>query len=108
MNNLMFNTAFEKDIRQLVESQRAYFKSNATKSIDFRLKQLKKLKALLLEHEEELHDAIYKDFGKSMYETQLTELIPTHHELDAAIKNLRKWARPKKVGTNLLNFPAKS
>lgn len=100
--------AFEQEVQQLVANQRAYFKSNATRSADFRLAQLKKLKALLLEHEEEMHAAIFKDFGKSKYENQLTEFFPLIDEINISIKNLKKWMQHKKVKTNLLNFPAKS
>ena len=99
---------FENEVKELVAKQRAYFNSNATRTVDFRIKQLKKLKALLLKHEDEMHAAIFKDFGKSKYENQLTEFHPIIDELEIAIKNLKKWAKPKKVSTNVINFPAKS
>lgn len=99
---------FEEEVQQLVKNQRTYFKSNATMSVEFRLKQLKKLKALLLEHENQMHEAIFKDFGKSKYENQLTEFFPLIDEINISIKNLKKWMQHKKVKTNLLNFPAKS
>ena len=99
---------FETEVQELVKNQRAYFNSNATKSAEFRLAQLKKLKALLSAHEEEMHEAIFKDFGKSKYENQLTEFFPLIDEINISIKNLRKWMQHKKVKTNLLNFPAKS
>ncbi|OJJ23903.1 aldehyde dehydrogenase [marine bacterium AO1-C] len=108
MNTITSEIDFEKEVAQLVKNQRRYFKTNVTKSIDFRLEQLKKLKKLLVEHEDELHQAIFNDFGKSKYENQLTEIYPLFDEIDTAIKNLRKWAKPKSVKTNLLNFPAKS
>ncbi|CAM1373171.1 putative aldehyde dehydrogenase YwdH [Tenacibaculum litopenaei] len=99
---------FEVAVNQLVANQRAYFNSNATRSLDFRLTQLKKLKALLLENEEAMHKAIFKDFGKSKYENQLTEFFPLIDEINISIKNLKKWMQHKSVKTNLLNFPAKS
>lgn len=101
-------TTFEEKVAQLVHDQRTYFKSNATKSVGFRLAQLKKLKTLLLAHEDEMHAAIFKDFGKSKYENQLTEFFPLIDEINIAIKNLKKWMQHKSVKTNLLNFPAKS
>ncbi len=101
-------TAFEQQVQKLVNDQRTYFKSNATRPVEFRLEQLKKLKSLLLKHEDELHEAIYKDFGKSKYENQLTEFFPLIDEIDIAVKNLRKWMQHRSVKTNLLNFPAKS
>jgi len=102
------NMTFEENVQQLVANQRAYFNSNATRSAEFRLSQLKKLKALLLEHEDQMHEAIFKDFGKSKYENQLTEFFPLIDEINISIKNLRKWMQHKRVKTNLLNFPAKS
>ena len=98
----------EKEVQQLVENQRAYFRSNATRSAEFRLTQLRKLKTLLLANEEQMHQAIFKDFGKSKYENQLTEFFPLIDEINMSIKNLKKWMQHKPVKTNLLNFPAKS
>lgn len=108
MNSVIETTAFEADVQTLVQNQRNYFKSNATRPVEFRLKQLKKLKGLLLQHEDEMHEAIFHDFGKSKYENQLTEFFPLIDEINIAIKNLKKWVQHKSVKTNLLNFPAKS
>lgn len=108
MNQVIEKTAFEVEVEQLVQDQRNYFKSNTTRPVEFRLKQLKKLKALLLQHEEEMHEAIFNDFGKSKYENQLTEFLPLIDEINIAIKNLKKWVQHRSVKTNLLNFPAKS
>lgn len=109
MNTEAFNQeVFEADIQQLVQNQRDYFNSNATRSIEFRLEQLKKLKKLLVANEDEMHEAIFKDFSKSKFENQLIEYYPLLDEIDIAIKNLKKWAQHKSVKTNLINFPAKS
>ncbi|WP_044209873.1 aldehyde dehydrogenase [Flammeovirga sp. OC4] len=101
-------TTFEAEIKELVDNQRSYFKSNATRPVEFRIAQLLKLKELLLEYEDEMHEAIFKDFGKSKYENQLTEFFPLIDEINIAVKNLRKWVKHRKVSTNLINFPAKS
>ncbi|MEM1320718.1 MAG: aldehyde dehydrogenase [Bacteroidota bacterium] len=108
MNAIIEKTTFEAGVEQLVDDQRSYFKSNATRPVEFRLKQLKKLKSLLLKHEDEMHEAIFNDFGKSKYENQLTEFFPLIDEINIAIKNLKKWVQHRSVKTNLLNFPAKS
>ena len=98
----------EQEIQSLVNDQRAYFRTNATLSVAFRLEQLKKFRDLLKKHEDDLYEAIYNDFGKSKHDTQLTELFPLFEELEIAIKNVKKWAKKRKVHTNLLNQPAKS
>ena len=109
MKPIIFNQdSFKAEMQKLVEYQRGYFNSNATRSVEFRLKQLKKLKALLLDNEEYMHEAIFKDFGKSKYENQLTEFWPIISEINVAVKNIKKWVKRKPVSTNILNFPAKS
>ena len=101
-------TYTEQEIQGLVNNQRAYHRTGATLPVEFRLEQLKKLRDLIVEHEDELHEAIYNDFGKSKHDNQLTEIFPLYEELEIAIKNVRKWVKHRKVKTNLLNQPAKS
>ena len=108
MEVLVNETYTEQEIQELVNDQRAYFNSNATLSVEFRLAQLKKFRDLIKTNEEALHEAIYNDFGKSRHDNQLTEIFPLYEELEIAIKNVRKWVRHRKVHTNLLNQPAKS
>lgn len=98
----------DEQMKELVENQRKYFNTNATLSAEFRIEQLKKLKKLLVAHEEDMHQAIYNDFSKSKYENQLVEYYPLLDEIDVAIKNVRKWMKHKSVKTNLFNFPGKS
>lgn len=92
--------------QKILEQQKTYFKSGATKSVEFRIHQLKTLKKLLVEHEEELNLAIYNDFKKSEFETYATEIGIIHKEINFAIKNVKKWAKPKRVSTSLINFPS--
>ena len=91
-----------------IASQRKFFKSKKTKNIAFRIEQLKKFKRVLKENEKILNEAIYKDFKKSSFENFTTELSLVYHDINQAIKKLPKWAKRKRVRTNLINFPAKS
>jgi len=95
-------------MENLIDSQRAYFNSNATKPVQFRLEQLKKLKALLLDNQSLLDQAIHQDYGKSRFETLLTELFVVFDDIDTAIANLESWASRKPVPTNMLNEPSSS
>ncbi len=95
-------------MNQLVSQQRAYFKTHKTKSLSFRLQQLNKLQEILKSNEKRIYDAIYKDFKKSEFDTFVTELALLYHDIKEAKKNLKKWAKVKRVKTNMLNFPAKS
>jgi aldehyde dehydrogenase (NAD+) len=95
-------------MERLVNLQRQYFNSNATKSIDFRIAQLKKLKGALELNETTFIEAIHKDYGKQEFETFISELNIVDEELEVAIKNLKKWSRQRPVATNILNAPGKS
>ncbi|GAB2992833.1 aldehyde dehydrogenase [Cyclobacterium sediminis] len=96
------------DMEKLLLQQREFFDTDQTKNIDFRISQLKKIKAILKENEDLLYEAIYKDFKKSEFETYTTELSLLYHEIDNFIKNTKKWSKRKKVATGMVNFPAKS
>ncbi|MEI2740624.1 MAG: aldehyde dehydrogenase [Chitinophagaceae bacterium] len=95
------------DISSL-EKIRQYFNSGATKTYAFRKDQLKKLRTSILDHEQDLYDALYADLKKSREETWVTEIGMVISELNAAIKNLRHWMRVESVNTNLLNLPSGS
>ncbi|RMA58628.1 aldehyde dehydrogenase [Ulvibacter antarcticus] len=92
----------------IIQEQRDFFNTNESKNTDFRIANLKKLKQLLKDNEDALYDAIYKDFGKSRFETYLSELILTYQEINTFIKHLKQWSRRESVPTNLANFPSRS
>ncbi|OUS27618.1 aldehyde dehydrogenase [Gammaproteobacteria bacterium 45_16_T64] len=108
MNAQLKAPTTEQDIKNIVDNQRQYFRTKSTLPVSFRLEQLKKLAALIKHHEDDLYEAIDKDFGKSKHHTQMTEILPLYHELREAIKHLEKWIKPRKVATNLLNQPGRS
>lgn len=91
---------------EIVERQHEFFKSDVTKNIEYRIEQLKKLKSLLKENESLLFSAIYEDFGKSDFETYMTELSLLYVEINNFIKNTAKWSKRKYVSSGVVNFPA--
>lgn len=96
------------DGKELLERQQTYFKSGATKSVEFRIHQLQTLKKLLKEHEDEFNQAVYKDFKKPELEMYATELGILHNEVSYVLKKLKKWVKPQKVSGTLVNFPSKN
>jgi len=91
-----------------LNNQKEFYKSGTTRSFEFRREQLRKLSALLSEHETELLSALETDFSKSHFEGFITEIGVLQYEIKHTLKHLKQWMRPKKVGTNLINFPASS
>ena len=97
-----------ESINNIVQKQREYFLSNETKSIDFRLKQLKKLKQSVVNHIDDINEALWNDLHKCKEEAFLTEISIILNEINDHIKHLKKWARPKKVKTPVYLMPSKS
>ncbi|WP_430403037.1 aldehyde dehydrogenase [Fluviicola sp.] len=95
-------------MKEILEKQRAFFNSNQTKDLNFRIEQLQRLKTLLLSNQNRLNEAIYADFGKSPFETFTNEFGLVYLDIDEACSKLKKWAKWKRVRTNWVNFPAKS
>ena len=91
-----------------LENMRRYFNTGATRSYHFRKEQLKKLKQSILNHEQDLYDALYKDLKKSPEEVWATETGLVIAELNSTIKNLKDWMKPERIATNLLNLPSSS
>ena len=96
------------EYQKIVESQKDFFNSNATKQIKFRKEQLKNFLRVLKENEELMYDAVYADFRKSSYETYETELALLYAEIKHSIKKVGIWSRKKRVASNLANFPGSS
>ena len=97
-----------ESINNIVQKQREYFLSNETKSIDFRLKQLKKLKQSVLNHIDDIYEALWNDLHKCKEEAFLTEISIVLNEINDHIKHLKRWAKPKKVKTPVCLMPSKS
>jgi aldehyde dehydrogenase (NAD+) len=95
-------------MEKLVKTQLDYFNTNVTKSVSFRIEKLNKLYNLLESNESLLEEAIYKDYGKSPFETFQTEFAAVFEEIKIAIRDLEAWAAIKPVATNSRNAPATS
>jgi len=95
-------------IEVLLKQQNDFFRTHTTLNIQFRLTQLKKLKANISRLEPEILQALNTDLRKSEFEAFSTEIGMVQHELSQHIKKVKSWARPKKVATPLIAFPAKS
>lgn len=103
----MITTPIE-DIKDIVAAQRAFFRSHATRSVEFRLEMLKRLRASIVKYERELAEALYNDLHKSYEEAYLTEISIVLAEIDNFLKHLKGWAAPSKKSTPLKMFPSHS
>ena len=93
-------------ISTLLQRQRAFFNTGATKDITFRLTQLQKLRQAVTAHQDQVFQAVKLDLNKHEVEAYLTEM-GVIKEIDYAIKHLRSWVKPQKVSLPLQQLPAK-
>ncbi|MEI7660975.1 MAG: aldehyde dehydrogenase [Bacteroidota bacterium] len=89
-----------EQVKLAAEKQRAFYSTQITKDIDFRISQLKTLKRAILAYEDRLYEALWKDLHKSKFEAYATEIGLVLTEIGEHIRHLRKWAKPRKVFTN--------
>lgn len=93
-------------IPELIQTQKAYFQTGETKSVGYRLTALNRLKSELIKQEQAIIKALYEDFKKPVFESVLTETEIVIADLNHTIKNIKSWAKPKRVRASLLNFPS--
>lgn len=79
---------------------------NFKSSVEFRKKTLVKLLVAIENRENEISKALFADFKKPEFEAYLTETYFVLSELKATIKNIKSWAKPKRVLPNFINFPS--
>lgn len=98
----------EAEIKDLLDKQREFYKSGATIPVSYRITQLEKLYATVVEKEADISRALTSDLGKSHYESFMTEIGMTLSELSYMIRHTKKFARARKVRTPLAQFAARS
>ena len=98
----------KEQINQLLDKQRQYFYSGATLDLDFRISALKRLRASIRKHEDQIHAALKKDLGKSNFESYMCETGLVLSEISYMLKHIRSLSREKRVHTPLAQFHSRS
>lgn len=96
------------EINEILNGINDFFYTNKTKDVEFRLEQLKRLRDAVKKYEPEFIKALSEDLRKPEFEAYITETGFVLHELNYAIKHLKKWARAKRVPSPFWIMPAKS
>ena len=96
----------EDSIREIVAAQRRFFRTGETLPVRWRIQQLKRLKAAVLDHEKEFEEALAEDLGRSRVEAYLCDIGPIIVEINEMLAGLRRWARPECHFSGLMCFPS--
>ena len=84
-------------IDEQLDRVRRGFTDGVVRAVADRETQLRQLRRLLVEREDELSAALGRDLGKSSFEAYSTEIGFTINEIDLALDELRHWTRPQRT-----------
>ena len=87
---------------------KSFYNSGVTRDINSRIDALNALATAIKTNEKEITEALWKDLHKSTGEAYLTEIGIVLSEIKTQIKNIRRWARPHRVGSPVAIFPSSS
>lgn len=96
------------DAPALVARLRASFDSGRTRPLEWRRTQLKAMRSLLVEREQELLDALAADLGKPRAEAWATDIGVVIAEIDYTLRRLRRWTKPQRVHAPLVTLPSRA
>ncbi|WP_111657010.1 aldehyde dehydrogenase [Isoalcanivorax indicus] len=92
---------------EAVARQRRYFESGATRSLAFRMQQLRTLKDAIVEYQSDIQDALKADIGRPPFEAYI-EISTAIEDLKHTLKHLKGWMKPRRVSTSMWAQPGRS
>src|SRR4051794_21237830 len=96
------------DFSALLDRHRAYFRTGATRSAEWREGQLTALRAMMTDRAADFHAALWKDLRRNRTDADLTDVKFLAAEADHALAHLREWMKPLPVSTPLVLEPARA
>lgn len=99
----MTSTTVVSDMSNLLQKQRDFFAMGKTRPLAFRLAQLQRLRAAIVSHQAAIVQAATQDLGRPEFEGYIE--VAVVGELDYIIKQLPRWAKPRKAKLSLSQLP---
>ena len=93
-------------IQSLLERQKAFFRSNVTLDVNWRLTQLKNLKKAVTQFQPKIEAALAADLGRSPTEAYFSDIGSSLVEINEAIHGLKRWAKPETHFSGIMCFPS--
>lgn len=95
-------------VMNMVQSQKKFFDTGITRSVDWRIARLNELKASIKAREDDIMNALYLDLRKNEFDAYMTEIGFLYESIRFMIRHLPQWASPEKVKTPIYHMPAES
>ena len=96
----------KENIHEIVEKQRAFFKSGKTLDVSFRKRMLKEFKTSIASHENDLLDALASDLGRTAIEGYMSDVGATIAEINELISHVKRWVKPELHFSGITCFPS--
>ncbi|MBY0599383.1 aldehyde dehydrogenase [Bacillus bingmayongensis] len=96
------------NIQQLIQEHKQFFYNDYTRSLQFRLEKLEKLKNSIRKYENQVLSALYQDLHKSEFEAYTAEIGFAFNSINFIMKHLKQWMKPQKIKTPIHFLPSKS
>ncbi|MDT0123158.1 aldehyde dehydrogenase [Paenibacillus sp. RRE4] len=103
-----FQELSHEEVQVILERQRTFFRSGATRQAGMRIERLSRLKQAIQKYETELTQALYQDLGKSEFESYTTEIGFMLDSITHTMRKIKKWVKPVKVRTQVALIGSKS
>lgn len=98
-----------RDLSSALQRQREAHRRQPCPNWDTRAARLRALRAMLIEHEDTICQAINRDFDcRPAAETRLLELFPARDGIAHALRHGRRWMRPHRRFADVWFLPART
>jgi aldehyde dehydrogenase (NAD+) len=104
----VFPSAAPDDVDRLFEAQQRNRAAIAATTPAERIAKIKRLERAMLAHRDDIRRAMWDDYRKPAAEVDLSEIYPVVSEARHAARHLRRWLKPKRVGTRLALLGSRS
>jgi coniferyl-aldehyde dehydrogenase len=97
------------NLQETFDRQKSEFGRCAPLRLEKRLEALSHLLQSIVNHQDELVEAVSADFGhRAATETRILELFPLIDEIRFLKRHLRRWMRPRRVAANWQFLPSRA
>jgi len=92
----------------LLIKQKSFFHTGKTKNLSYRIEALENLLNSVKAYEHQIMEALKADLNKSEFDAYTTEIMIVLEEIKFTLKNLKSWAKPRKVKTPITHLGSSS
>ncbi len=102
------SSSSQQDFGALVARHRNYFRSGATRPVEWRESQLIALRSMMKDRAEDFYAALWTDLRRNRIDSDWTDVKYITSEASHALSHLRRWLKPLRVSTPLVLTPSRT